>query len=128
MNLLFRLTGVLASVATLLLTVLDILDRHTNVDTRALLADIGGDVGRLVAGLQDWLGGAVTWIAIQLSELFGAGGGPAAPVSCPPGAVCPRSAEEQAMSTGAQFYELGAQLVIIALALLVLIIVTRRRA
>ena len=43
MGFLFRLTGILASVSTLILTVLDILDRHTNVDTQALLADIGGD-------------------------------------------------------------------------------------
>lgn len=132
MDFLFRITGTLASVATLILTTLDILDRHTNIDTQALLSDIGGGVGQVVADLQGLVGGVVTWLALRLSDLFGGDAASEAAATqsmrCAPGRACPRSVEEPFVSTGAQFYEFGAQLVIVALALLVLIVVTRRRA
>ena len=130
MNFLFRLTGILASVATIILTVLDILDRHTDVDTQALLSDIGGGFGRAVASVQDWLGGIITWLAIKLSELISGEPteAPASQMRCPPDRICPRSIEEAAPSTSYAFYEFGAQLAIVAIAILVLLLLSRRRA
>lgn len=80
MGILFRGTGTLASIATILLVTLDIMQKHLGIDTQALLAGFGGGFGDVIAGFSASFGDLITFFANMLSDAT-SGNEPAAAIA-----------------------------------------------
>ncbi len=130
MAFIYRITGSLAATATLLLVILDILQKHLGVDTEALLLSVGGDIGNFIAAVAAVFSGGITSIADWLAGLLN-NGTPAAPpceINCDNGAIPKSALSREALDQGAGTVELTVQLLVGAVALFAAFLFLRRRA
>lgn len=130
MAFIYRITGSLAASATLLLVILDILQKHVGVDTEALLLNVGGDIGSVIASIASIFGGGITSIADWLAGMLN-NGAPAAPpceINCDGGAMPKAAMSREALDQGAGRFELAVQILVGAFALFAAFMFLRQRA